>query len=285
MYVYAHIRDVYACTYTRIRTRDVHAMHTCIRAYTYSPHLLGPRPPASPPSNTSLTISDGDQEGEEEDLWLSITRPRELRCLPVPSPDRRGWPGTVVRQDAVGANPCSLPPTHRAHMHTTACPHGAKGWGCRSLLCRMGPAAKLEVRRIFPTETVPRRSPPHPPTPRLYGIPLFPPVLHRLVLLWVVQSLGIREMLGIDAASHCTAAPVSTALAYTYTATGRVFVVLCLLSGLLMKHRNGNKWATISVEHILCEIFVRNLCGVLKDLQGYMPGCAFAHKDRSRQFG
>ena len=33
----------------------------------------------------TLTISDGDQEDEEEDLWLSITRPRELRCLPVPS--------------------------------------------------------------------------------------------------------------------------------------------------------------------------------------------------------
>ena len=33
----------------------------------------------------------------------------------------------------------------------------------------------------------------------------------------------------------------------------------------------------ISVSQLLCEIFVLNLVGVLKDLHGYALGCAFAH--------
>ena len=41
----------------------------------------------------------------------------------------------------------------------------------------------------------------------------------------------------------------------------------------------------ISVSQILCEIFVGNLFGVLKDLDRYTLGCAFAHLHYAKGFG
>ena len=40
-----------------------------------------------------------------------------------------------------------------------------------------------------------------------------------------------------------------------------------------------------SVSQILCEIFVRNLFSVYKDLHGDTLGCAFAHLHHAKGFG
>ena len=44
---------------------------------------------------------------EAEELWLSVTRPRELRCLsqirlPYRPPQTWDWLGTAVLKDALG---------------------------------------------------------------------------------------------------------------------------------------------------------------------------------------
>ena len=45
-----------------------------------------------------------------------------------------------------------------------------------------------------------------------------------------------------------------------------------------------NNRATISVEHILCKIFVRNWFDASEDLQGHILGYAFAHLYHARKF-